>query len=236
MAGPGAPPISPLGLVQQATAGATAAAPSVPPNLVAQQAGNILGVGQAGWTPALGLLPRPGVGANLQSLLSAMQLGQARGRLQQVLSMLMQMLAARARGQAGGGEGAWGGEVPYGDLIDRKLAQMGALDPTLSRIAKAIMMAESGGNPDAVGDNGASIGLFQIHEVHGIPAALRRDPEFNAGWALARIVPAYHQGVAQGLSGEELVRFVYDRAINPGGGWRRQGDSVVSWYRRLGGS
>lgn len=48
-------------------------------------------------------------------------------------------------------------------------AEAGFPDP---RVAAAVAMAESGGNPAAVGDEGTSFGLWQIH----VPA----HPEFDA--------------------------------------------------------
>jgi len=51
----------------------------------------------------------------------------------------------------------------------------------LAAVANA--WAESGLNPNAVGDSGASIGLFQLHEAgvgSGMSAEARRDPRTNA--------------------------------------------------------
>ena len=51
----------------------------------------------------------------------------------------------------------------------------------LAAVANA--WAESGFNPNAVGDSGASIGLFQLHEAgvgSGMSAEARRDPRTNA--------------------------------------------------------
>jgi len=67
----------------------------------------------------------------------------------------------------------------------RQLAEMvGFLD---SNIAAAVALAESGGNPKAVGDNGLSIGLWQIYtKAH--PQYARADlfdPLKNAHAALA---------------------------------------------------
>ncbi len=58
-------------------------------------------------------------------------------------------------------------------------AGVGLPDPDL---AAAIAMAESGGNPGAVGDNGSSFGLWQIHTpAHPeYTAASLMTPGFNA--------------------------------------------------------
>jgi hypothetical protein len=53
------------------------------------------------------------------------------------------------------------GEYSYNQL--RSLAQQAGFTGANSDIAAAIAMAESGGNPNAIGDNGTSFGLWQIH-------------------------------------------------------------------------
>ena len=95
------------------------------------------------------------------------------------------------------------------------------------------MMAESGGDPNAVGDDGAAVGLFQLHE-RGMGAGLgdlRRDPELNAAIGARGLADGWHEGIRQGLDGEGLVRFAYDYRFNPGGGNGYQGDAVFSFYR-----
>lgn len=52
---------------------------------------------------------------------------------------------------------------------------------------------ESGLNPNAVGDNGASIGLFQLHKFgagHGLSVEYRKDPRNNTKTILEREVLA----------------------------------------------
>jgi len=46
----------------------------------------------------------------------------------------------------------------------------GTGDPMLERTARAIAMVESGGDPQAVGDDGAAIGMYQIHRDYWIDA------------------------------------------------------------------
>jgi murein DD-endopeptidase MepM/ murein hydrolase activator NlpD len=99
----------------------------------------------------------------------------------------------------------------------------------------AVMFAESGGDPRAVGDNGHSVGLFQLHDRgmgHGMGDD-RYDPEKNARVGVAGLAGSWHDGLAKGLTGEELVRFAYDQRFNPGGGWAYQGDRVVGYWRAL---
>ena len=54
-----------------------------------------------------------------------------------------------------------------GDALDSSslisLAQQAGFSPSDAIVAAAIALAESGGNPQAVGDNGTSFGLWQIH-------------------------------------------------------------------------
>lgn len=61
---------------------------------------------------------------------------------------------------------------------------VGFADPAL---AAAVAMAESGGNPDALGDGGASVGLWQIDTAYHpeLDAERLRDPAFNARAAYA---------------------------------------------------
>lgn len=66
----------------------------------------------------------------------------------------------------------------YKPLVERLCAEWGA---DVAIIA-GMVDKESGWNPDAVGDNGHSIGLLQLHDAglgYGLSADLRRDPETN---------------------------------------------------------
>ena len=100
---------------------------------------------------------------------------------------------------------------------------------------KAVMLSESGGRPDAVGDNGHSVGLFQLHD-QGYGAGMgdtRYDPETNADRGARGLAEAWHAGDKAGFSGENAVRAAYNYSFNPGGGWAYQGDSVVRHYNQL---
>jgi soluble lytic murein transglycosylase-like protein len=100
---------------------------------------------------------------------------------------------------------------------------------------KAVMLSESGGRPDAIGDSGHSVGLFQLHD-RGYGAGMgdaRFDPEINADRGARGLAEAWHAGERAGYSGEYAVRAAYDYSFNPGGGWAYQGDSVVRHYNRL---
>lgn len=100
---------------------------------------------------------------------------------------------------------------------------------------KAVMLSESGGRSDAVGDSGHSVGLFQLHD-QGYGAGMgdtRFDPETNADRGARGLAEAWHAGEKAGFSGENAVRAAYNYSFNPGGGWAYQGDSVVKHYNQL---
>lgn len=63
-----------------------------------------------------------------------------------------------------GGVPARAGEPPYLDILGPLAEEEGV---PLSFLA-AVMMAESGGNPYAVGDRGCSIGIFQLNACGGL--------------------------------------------------------------------
>lgn len=97
----------------------------------------------------------------------------------------------------------------------------------------AVMMAESGGNPFAVGDGGSSIGLFQLHEA-GLGASVlqfRGDPSVSAGIAARALAEGWGEGVRRGLAGDELARFAYGYLYNPGGEYGPQGDKIAAYFR-----
>lgn len=71
----------------------------------------------------------------------------------------------------------------YSDLVG--IAEGAGFSGAQARVAAAIAMAESGGNPNAVGDNGTSYGLWQIHlPAHpGISIAQAENPQTAAAAA-----------------------------------------------------
>lgn len=100
---------------------------------------------------------------------------------------------------------------------------------------KAVMLIESGGRPDAVGDSGHSVGLFQLHDQgygHGMGDS-RFDPEANADRAARGLAEAWQAGERAGFTGEHAVRAAYNYSFNPGGGWAYQGDALVGTYNQL---
>jgi hypothetical protein len=111
---------------------------------------------------------------------------------------------------------------PTLSLADRYSQQWGLDDPNVLR---ALIMAESTGDPNAVGDNGNSIGLLQANMAggrgQGYTADQLRDPDFNLSIAQPEITSTYAAGKAQGLAGRDLTRYVAVHAQRAGSPWRR---------------
>lgn len=86
-------------------------------------------------------------------------------------------------------------------------------------IALDIMQVESGGNPSAVGDQGTSFGLFQLHkgggQGDGYPLSVLLDPVRNTEIAMSPIARAYRQGVQQGLTGYSLLEYTASHSGHP---------------------
>jgi soluble lytic murein transglycosylase-like protein len=121
------------------------------------------------------------------------------------------------------------------DQWDAMLNRLGVKYNVPPLFLKAVMLSESGGNPDAIGDNGHSVGLFQLHDRgygYGMGDA-RFDPEVNAERATQGLAEAWHAGQREAYKGEYAVRAAYDYSFNPGGGFAYQGDSVVRHYNQL---
>ena len=121
------------------------------------------------------------------------------------------------------------------DAWDGMLQRLGNKHNVPWLFFKAVMLSESGGRPDAVGDNGHSVGLFQLHDRgygHGMGDS-RFDPETNAARGVEGLAASWHKVTAAGYGGEERVRAAYDDTFNPGGGWAYQGDAVVRYHGSL---
>lgn len=121
------------------------------------------------------------------------------------------------------------------DRWDALLNRLGLKYNVPPLLLKAVMLIESGGRPDAIGDNGHSVGLFQLHD-QGYGAGmgdLRFDPEANADRAARGLAASWHKVRAAGYTGEYAIRAAYDDTFNPGGGFAHQGDALVRTYNRL---
>jgi len=140
---------------------------------------------------------------------------------------------------------ASGTATPHTPVVSNSSADPGQWDGMLNRLGqkynvpplflKSVMLIESGGQPDAVGDGGHSVGLFQLHD-QGYGAGMgdsRFDPEANADRAARGLAEAWHAGERAGYTGEYAVRAAYNYSFNPGGGFAYQGDALVERYNQL---
>jgi|GEM_PF-1224969 len=121
------------------------------------------------------------------------------------------------------------------DRWDAMLNRLGQKYNVPPMFLKAVMLIESGGRADAVGDGGHSVGLFQLHDMgygHGM-GDLRFDPEANAERAARGLAEAWHAGERAGFTGEFALRAAYDYSFNPGGGFAYQGDALVRKFNEL---
>lgn len=105
-------------------------------------------------------------------------------------------------------------------------------------IAVSIADAESGLNPNALGDYNTkheptSFGLFQLHQGggqgDGYTQAQLLNPQTNAQIGVAPIAAAYQTGTALGLSGMNLLNYTADHSGHPD----ETGVMPVSYQQRL---
>lgn len=87
-------------------------------------------------------------------------------------------------------------------------------------ITSDIIQAESGGNPSAVGDNGTSFGLLQLHQNGGQGTGYTQAQLFNPATNLQIGVPpiaqAYKQSSKAGLTGLPLLLATANSSGHPG--------------------
>ncbi len=155
--------------------------------------------------------------------------------------------SARASANAGprASQAAHRAVTPHTPVVSNNNADPDQWDSMLNRLGqkynvppiflKSVMLIESGGRPDAVGDSGHSVGLFQLHD-QGYGAGMgdsRFDPEANADRAARGLAEAWHAGERAGFTGEHAIRAAYNYSFNPGGGWAYQGDALVATYNQL---
>lgn len=107
-------------------------------------------------------------------------------------------------------------------IINAVAEQYAPGDDEFKKVMNAIALAESGGNPGAVGDAGNSIGLYQNNMAGGRGAGYSadqlKDPHFNADLAARELIKYYNEGRRQGLSGGDLVAYVSRTGQRPAAG------------------
>ncbi len=127
--------------------------------------------------------------------------------------------------------GATGG---VGSIIDKIANEFAPGDEEFRKVLNAIALAESGGNPAAVGDNGASIGLFQNNTVAGRGVGHTKqallDPEYNTRLAAKELINYYKQGVSRGLKGSDLTAYVSRYGQRPAAGLEKNAAANYGRY------
>lgn len=168
-----------------------------------------------------------------QAEAEAQQAQQQAALAEQVAQQVQQ---AKAQQEAAAAQAAQAAQArrtysPYDDHFRRHLSDPD--DDELVSIIAAGTYQESKHNPRAVGDNGASVGLFQMHERgegRGLTFDQRADPDF----ASSRMVPAYEAAYrrlkAQGLTGADLAAAVAAEAEKPEG-WHLPNGPARQKYR-----
>jgi hypothetical protein len=121
--------------------------------------------------------------------------------------------------------------TPFDDFFRRHAGDQAGNEELIAIIA-ATIGPESGGNPERVGDEGKSVGLFQIHEIHGLSWAERADPDRASAFMVPRFIAAYHEAKATHphLSGADLASLVAAMAERPEG-WTDPGSVARTNYR-----
>lgn len=101
------------------------------------------------------------------------------------------------------------------DLAHRHGAQSG-----VAHCVVAGALVESGGNTDAVGDNGHSVGLWQMHDQglgSGLSYEQRSDPDQAASVMVPVFQNYYLKGQQSGYTGETLARYTIMYTERPRG-------------------
>lgn len=110
-----------------------------------------------------------------------------------------------------------GGAEQWRETAERYVQAHG-LPPDAVDHVLALIQTESSGRTDAIGDNGHSVGLFQLHDRgvgHGMSVEQRKDPKVQFDAMMPRIKAAYESGRAQGLSGAQLTVHIAREAERP---------------------
>ncbi len=124
---------------------------------------------------------------------------------------------------------------PFDDIFRPHMGPH-ADNPELMSIIAAATKAESGWRTDAVGDAGASVGLFQMHE-RGAGAGMTREQRADPNTAAAKMVPQFVQAYDRikaanpNLSGAELASLVAATVERPQD-WQNPASHARNNYRR----
>lgn len=114
------------------------------------------------------------------------------------------------------------GQVDVDDFIACVIRSEAQAQGCPEYLAMGIALAESGFDPNAKGDNGRSIGLFQLYVDGGQgsdykdnPDALL-DPKLNARIGIRPITIAAFGCTSQGKTGDDFIRCVATHSGHPG--------------------
>jgi len=107
-------------------------------------------------------------------------------------------------------------------IIDETAEKYAPGDEQFRQVLHAIALAESNKDPNAIGDNGRSVGLYQNNMANGRGKGYTvdqlKDPNFNADLSARELIKYYNQGVQKGLSGEKLTAYVSKYGQRPAPG------------------
>ena len=90
----------------------------------------------------------------------------------------------------------------------------------LAKVMVAGALAESGGDTDAIGDEGHSVGIFQLHDHglgHGMTVAQRKDPDLSAQRMREPYATGLRAANVLNLVGEDRAAKSYIEAERPAG-------------------
>jgi len=101
-----------------------------------------------------------------------------------------------------------------------ELVRRHGAEPEVDRIMVAAALVESGGNTRAIGDDGHSAGLWQMHD-RGLGRGMTIEERCDPDVACARMLPEfqrwYRHGASDGLAGEDLAVYAYLWTERPAG-------------------
>jgi hypothetical protein len=109
-----------------------------------------------------------------------------------------------------------------GTVIDKVANEIAPGNADFRKALHAIALAESGGNPNAIGDNGNSIGLFQNNMYAGRGFGHTKeqllDPEYNTRLAAKDLINHYNKAKNLGYKGSDIAVYMSRYGQRPAAG------------------
>ncbi len=145
--------------------------------------------------------------------------GIAGGRYGAPRNAIIATPGAGAQARTAGQNGPPPGQPAPGPASIQRIAMNAGANPDLAEIMAAGAKTENPSlNPQAIGDQGHSVGLWQMHD-QGEGAGMSVQDRADPSTAAQRMVPAYQQayerGQRQGYQGTELAVYTYLQAEKP---------------------